>query len=313
MGTSKSAEEGRWSLPNSPTIHESLTVGLEITQRDDLALRALVLLQRSPIRLKSADRAVVLGVLARCLPDPNPSESSPMTVFTADSTLADIVTATPSLAPVLEASGLDYCCGGTATLDEACAARQLDTNAVLAALTVGAVDETAPDWATMNVAELVDHLERTHHRYLWDEMPRLTALAEKVLSVHGERHPELADIAACYAMLRDDLEPHLDKEEQMLFPMVRELAAVDAAPAFPCGSIQNPISVMLAEHDIVGALLARLRENTNGYQPPADGCASYAALFSGLAELEADTHLHVHKENNVLFPAVVALEQQLAS
>jgi regulator of cell morphogenesis and NO signaling len=95
--------------------------------------------------------------------------------------------------------------------------------------------------------------------------------------------------------------------------MVRELAAADAAPTSPSGSMQHAMSVMLAEHDTVGALLARLREITNGYQPPADGCASYAALFSGLAELEADTHLHVHKENNVLFPAVVALERQLAS
>lgn len=236
-----------------------------------------------------------------------------MTTITTASTLADIVTAAPSLARVLEASGLDYCCGGTATLHEACTTRRLDPNAVLAALTAGSVDETAPSWSTMNVAELVDHLEGTHHEYLWHEMPRLTALAEKVLSVHGERHPELADIAACYGELRNDLEPHMNKEERVLFPMVRELAAADSAPSFQCGSLVNPISVMLAEHDTVGELLVQLRGLTNDYLPPADGCASYAALFSGLAELEADTHLHVHKENNLLFPAVVALERQLAS
>ncbi len=236
-----------------------------------------------------------------------------MTMLTTQSTLADIVTARPSLARVLEARGLDYCCGGGATLQDACAAQDLDADAVLTDLTADAADEAVPEWATMSVAELIDHLEGTHHQYLWDELPRLSALADKVQSVHGERHPELAEIASCYAMLRADLEPHLTKEERMLFPMVRALAAADAAPAFHCGSLQNPISVMLAEHDTVGELLAQLRELTSGYQTPDDGCASYAALFSGLAELEADTHLHVHKENNVLFPAVVALEQQLAS
>jgi regulator of cell morphogenesis and NO signaling len=250
-------------------------------------------------------------------PDPYlPRTETTVTTFTTHSTLADIVTARPSLARVLEARGLDYCCGGSATLRDACAVHQLDADAVLADLTAGATGaaaETAPEWATMSVVELVDHLESTHHQFLWTELPRLSALAEKVLSVHGERHPELNEIAACYLTLREDLEPHLTREERMLFPMVRELAAAGVAPAFPCGSLRNPISVLLADHDTVGELLAHLRELTKGYQTPADGCASYAALFAGLAELEADTHLHVHKENNVLLPAVVALEQQLAS
>lgn len=237
-----------------------------------------------------------------------------MTAFDTHATLADIVTARPSTARVLERRGLDYCCGGAATLADACAARSIDPDAVLAELvgTAGASDEAAPDWATMSVGELVDHLERTHHRYLWDELPRLSALVDKVLSVHGGRHPELAEIAACFATIRTDLEPHLTKEERVLFPMVRELDASPTTPDFHCGSLRNPISVMLAEHDTVGELLARLRELTDGYQAPADACASYTALFAGLAELEADTHLHVHKENNVLFPAVVELEARSA-
>ena len=234
-----------------------------------------------------------------------------MTMFTANSTLADIVTARPSLARTLEARGLDYCCGGSTTLEDACAANQLDAGAVLADLTAdGAADETAPDWATMSVVELVDHIESTHHTYLSAEMPRLTALAEKVLSVHGERHPELTEIAACYATIRADLEPHLANEEQVLFPMIRELASADAESASDSGPLQHQISVMLAEHDAVGELLAKLRNLTNDYQQPADACASYDALFAGLAEFEADTHLHVHKENNVLIPAVVDLEQR---
>lgn len=234
-----------------------------------------------------------------------------MTTFTPHSTLADIVTARPSLARTLETRGLDYCCGGSTTLEDACAANQLDAGAVLADLTAaGAVDESSPDWATMSVVELVDHIERTHHTYLWAEMPRLTALAEKVVSVHGERHPELTEIAACYATIRADLEPHLNTEERLLFPMVRELATSSVSTGFQFGPIQHHISVMLAEHDTVGELLAELRDLTDCYRQPDDACASYEALFTALAEFEADTHLHVHKENNVLLPALVDLEQR---
>ena len=164
----------------------------------------------------------------------------------------------------------------------------------------------------MSADDLVDHLVATHHRYLWDEMPRVSALVDKIVSVHGARHPELGDVAACYAHIRADLEPHMLKEERVLFPMVRELAAASESPSFHCGSLRNPISVMLSEHDAVGDLLAKLRRLTNGYTPPADGCASYAACFSAMAEIEADTHLHIHKENNVLFPLVVRLEAERA-
>ena len=104
----------------------------------------------------------------------------------------------------------------------------------------------------MGAADLVDHLEATHHRYLWDELPRLSALVAKVVSVHGERHPELHAIAACYEEARADLEPHLAKEEQVLFPMIRELATAASLPSFHCGTLRNPISVMLREHDAVG-------------------------------------------------------------
>ncbi len=236
-----------------------------------------------------------------------------MTTFTEHTTLADIVTAQPGLARELGTRGLDYCCGGAATLAESCRSNDLDVDTVLAELAAIDADEATPAWATMSAADLVDHIESTHHQYLWAELPRLSTLADNVVSVHAERHPELNEIAACYATLRADLEPHLTKEEHVLFPMARELAGSATAPTTRRGTIGDPISVLLAEHDTVGELLARLRELTNDFQTPADGCASYAALFSGLADLEADTHLHVHKENNMLFPAVVALEQQLAS
>ncbi len=236
-----------------------------------------------------------------------------MTAITETITLADIVTTHPSLARELERRDLDYCCGGATTLGEACTANGLDVATVIDELATASASSSSESWSTMGLAELVDHLESTHHAYLWAEMPRLSALLDKVVSVHGERHPELAAINECYTTIRADLEPHLAKEERVLFPMIRELATASSTPSFHCGSLQNPISVMLSEHDTVGDLLRQLRRLTDGYQPPADGCGSYVALFAGLEQLEADTHLHIHKENNVLFPAVAQVEQRLGS
>jgi regulator of cell morphogenesis and NO signaling len=235
-----------------------------------------------------------------------------MTLLTDSASLADIIRAAPGSERTLEAFGLDYCCGGSRSLVDACHGLDLDPSTVLDA--IASLDaQPAPDWASMTPGPLVDHLEASHHAYLHAEMPRLSALAEKVAAVHGARHPELIEIQQAYETIRADLEPHLAREERMLFPMIRELASATSPPQFHCGSLQNPISVMLRDHNVVGDLLETLRRLTHGYETPADGCTSYQALFEGLAELETDTHLHVHKENNVLFPAVVALEATLAA
>jgi len=225
-------------------------------------------------------------------------------------TLADVVDAHPALAREFEMRSLDYCCGGRRTLGDASAMAGLDPTQLLADLRTAADTLPPAAWTTMTVDELVDHLEEVHHRYLWHELPRLTALVDRIAAVHSTRHPELSEIAACFAEIRADLEPHLLREERVLFPMVREMANSPVLPAFRCGTLRNPISVMLREHDAVGDLLSRLRSLTDGYTPPDDGCASYVACFTGLAELEADTHLHIHKENNVLFPMVMRLESE---
>jgi regulator of cell morphogenesis and NO signaling len=229
---------------------------------------------------------------------------------TLDRTLAEVVDTAPGATRVLESFGLDYCCGGNRRLGEACADAGIDPDRVVESL--AGLEASGPgEWVGLPPGELVDHLESTHHAYLHAELPRLTALVGKVRGVHGTRHPELVDIEATVAELRADLEPHLGKEELVLFPMIRDLAA-GRVPSVGPPTVRAPISVMLAEHDRAGELLARLHELTDGYQPPADGCASYRALFDALAELERDTHLHVHKENNVLFPAVVEMEDALA-
>jgi regulator of cell morphogenesis and NO signaling len=228
--------------------------------------------------------------------------------------LGEVVNAYPALAVQLERLDLDYCCGGATTLAAACEANELDPRAVVIELAAHINGDAAPaPWSSMGTVELVDHVVDTHHRYLWDELPRLQALVDKVLGVHGDRHPELADIAACFGAIRADIEPHLTNEEQILFPAIVELAEADETPTFEFGSIENPISMMLREHDDLGETLRQLRSLTTDYIPPGDGCASYSALFAGLEQLEADTHLHVHKENNLLFAQVTELEQQRAS
>lgn len=218
-----------------------------------------------------------------------------------DLPLSAIVNRSPGSARVLESFGLDYCCGGGRSLSEACSAVGADPSEVVDALDrIG--DESSPEWTSMDVADLVDHIERTHHAYLHAELPRLDALAQKVAGVHGGTHPELIELLADIKELRDDLEPHLAKEETVLFPILRQLSETDAAPS---AAPSRPIAVMTAEHETTGALLERIRTRTNGFTVPPDACTSYRQLYTGLADLEADTHLHVHKENNVLFPAVL--------
>lgn len=234
-----------------------------------------------------------------------------MSAIDPNTTLAALVTERPALAGSMDAMGLDYCCGGQRTLAAALAEAGIDHLEALEILESAPIQDRDDDWEGLD--GLVDHLESVHHAYLRGALPRLVALGEKVASVHGDRHRELYDVAALVNEIKADLDPHLVKEERVLFPMIRQLATATEAPAFHCGSLTNPISVMLAEHDNVGALLADLRQATDGYQVPDDGCASYRALYDGLAELEADTHLHVHKENNVLFPQVLEAEEALST
>lgn len=233
-------------------------------------------------------------------------------------TLAELVTAWPRLAARLDRLGLDYCCGGHRRLNQAVAEVEgLELDQVLAelrqAVEAGPAVSGADDWARLSPLELVDQIEAVHHAYLVESLPQLAALASKVAGVHGARHPELARVEALVGELRADLEPHLVKEERVLFPLIRRLLNPDVPAPEACGTLGGPVAVMTVEHERVGELLRALHSATGGFQVPDDGCASYQLLYRGLAELEADTHLHVHKENNVVFPAAVEAERQLAA
>jgi regulator of cell morphogenesis and NO signaling len=238
-----------------------------------------------------------------------------MNVLDPHSTVGQLVRERPALARVFERFGIDYCCGGKRPLDQACQERGLEVGLVLDELAGQDVDAPAAeevDWSAAPMSELADHIEATHHAFLRRELPRLEGLLEKVVAAHGPRHPELRDLRAVFAGLKSELEGHMLKEERVLFPMVRQLQRATARPRFHCGSVANPIAVMEHEHDDAGTALAWLRARTGGYTPPADACNTYRALLGGLAELEADLHLHIHEENNILFPRARDAEAALS-
>ena len=223
-----------------------------------------------------------------------------------DRKLGELVAERPARARVLERAGIDYCCHGRRTLEEACRSADVDLDQVVTEL--DAVAETAgAEVDQLPPVALIEHIVATHHRYLDEELPLLVALATKVRDVHGERHPELAEVARLVEAATDDLVPHLAKEERVLFPAIGLM--VEGQRDFPFGVIGNPIHMMLTEHEVVGALLGELRAVTGDYAVPDDGCASYRSLYARLEELETDTFRHIHLENNVLFPAVAALAE----
>lgn len=225
----------------------------------------------------------------------------------SEETLAHVARSRPASVRVFESFGLDYCCKGYRSIAQACEQSAVDLAEVMDMLQA---TDPGPDldWERMGVVELVDTIEATHHAFLWAELDRLGALAEKVSTKHAADHSELIDVRRTFEDLRVDLTPHLEKEERVLFPMIRMMASEVDGVAKIGASLKAPISMMVLEHEETGELLSMLRVLTSGYQTPANGCASYRAFYDGLAELELDTHLHIHRENNLLFPAVVALE-----
>jgi len=232
-------------------------------------------------------------------------------------TVGELVKERPARSRVFEQLQIDYCCGGGESLAAACSKRGLDAPTVLQQIQQSdsqsaAGDEELADADAMSLTDLADHIEQVHHTYLKAELPRLDAMTKKVLEVHGESDPRLADVRRAFVGLYQELASHLMKEEQILFPMIRQLESSAGVPAFHCGSVANPIRQMEYEHDSAGNALAVMRASTDGYQPPEWACNTYRAMLDGLKQLEWDLHQHIHKENNVLFPKAVRREAELA-
>ena len=227
-----------------------------------------------------------------------------------ETTIGALVAARPALARLFDKLGFDYCCGGKQTLAAACARRGLDLATTLAlfesadaALAAGPAEVDA---AAMSLTQLADHIESTHHAYLKEELPRLVEMADRVATKHGWRDARLAELAGVVRDLAGEMLSHMQKEEVVLFPLVRQIEA-GVCVELCGGDLTGPIRQMEAEHEAAGGLTAQLRLLTDGFTPDAEACNTHRALLAGLAGFEADLHRHVHKENNVLFPRALKL------
>ncbi|GIU78579.1 MAG: iron-sulfur cluster repair di-iron protein [Bryobacteraceae bacterium] len=228
--------------------------------------------------------------------------------------LADLAASSTAAVRILEQHGLDYCCGGARPLAEAAREKGLAPEAVIEEIEKARTEAAGErDWRMAPLTDLIGHILRTHHEYLKLNLPALAQRLRKVQEVHGGKDPALLQsLGEVYGALRTELEDHMHKEEVILFPFIERYQSAAGQglplPPVPFGTIANPIRVMEREHESAGGALARLRELTGGYTVPEWACDTVRALWRGLEELEQDLHMHIHLENNILFPRAMALE-----
>ena len=234
-----------------------------------------------------------------------------------EETLGQLAASDIRKAEIFKKYGLDFCCGGKKTVKQACAEKGLDVTKIEQELQQAEhllTSRPVPynDWS---LDFLCDYIVNTHHAYVRKSLPDLVGYATKVAGVHGEQHPELYRIRDLMMEVNAELTSHMMKEERVLFPYIKELVSARSrqadrpVPGF--GTIGNPIHMMETEHEQVGANLEEIRQRSAGYALPADACASYILLYKMLPEFEEDLHLHIHLENNILFPKAIELEKQV--
>lgn len=234
------------------------------------------------------------------------------------SIVGEVVATDYRAATVFQSFGIDFCCKGGRSIDEACAARQVVAADVVKALSQvmqGSADES-PDVNGWPIDLLADYIEKTHHRYVERRLGEIIPLLQKVVRVHGDRHPEVIEMERLFQACAGELAKHMKKEELVLFPFIRKMVSLDLAggdiQSPPFGSVANPIAMMQHEHDVEGDRFRQIAALTDDYTPPADACATYRVTYALLREFEADLHRHIHLENNILFPKAKALEGKLA-
>jgi len=233
----------------------------------------------------------------------------------SDETLGQIAAKDVRKAEIFKKYGLDFCCGGKKTVKKACAEKGLDVTKIEQELQQAVkVFTFRPipynEWA---LDFLSDYIVNTHHSYIKKTLPELVSYATKVAGVHGKQHPELYKIKSLVDDVNTELSGHMVKEEKLLFPYIKALVLANAKEqtlqAAHFGTVQNPIQLMETEHELVGKNLDDIRVLSKNYSVPEDGCASYSLLYKMLDEFESDLHLHIHLENNILFPKALEVEK----
>ena len=220
-------------------------------------------------------------------------------------------------ASVFKKYSIDFCCQGNRTIQEACEKKNIDTKKVLEDLVamMEAKSESTTDYQSWPLDLLADYIEKKHHRYVQDKTLEIEPYLDKICKVHGENHPELFEIKEEFNASAGELAAHMKKEELILFPFIRKMTKaklentkVDAAHF---GTVKNPIQMMMNEHTVEGNRFRRIEELSNNYTPPLDACNTYRVSFALLKEFEQDLHLHIHLENNILFPRAIEIEKEL--
>ena len=221
-------------------------------------------------------------------------------------------------ASVFKKYGIDFCCQGNRTIDEACQKKNIDSKSVVNDLDaiIQAQGENTTDYKSWPLDLLADYIEKKHHRYVVEKTAEILPYLDKICRVHGERHPELFEINEHFNKTAGELAMHMKKEELILFPFVRKLAQAKQegsnVVAPPFGTVQNPIEAMMQDHTNEGDRFRKIEELSNNYTPPQDACNTYGVTLGLLKEFEQDLHLHIHLENNILFPKAIELEKELS-
>jgi regulator of cell morphogenesis and NO signaling len=218
---------------------------------------------------------------------------------------------------VFKKYGVDFCCGGKKSLSKVCTEKGINREELEKELHVAETSAKMPsqDYSTWDLGFLADYIVQTHHRYVASAIPLIFEYTQKVSKVHGLQHPEAVEAAAIFVQVMDELNRHMMKEENVLFPFIKQLSESKrsgntAQSSF--GTIKNPVRMMEHEHDVVGELMDKIRKATINYLVPADACNTFRYAYAKLQEFEEDLHQHIHLENNILFPRAIKLEEELS-
>lgn len=232
-------------------------------------------------------------------------------------TIGEVVTNDFRTASVFETYGIDFCCRGNKTISEVCEKKGIDSDILIKDIEAIANKKEAQnvDYNTWELDKLAEHIEQTHHKYVETQIPVIRQYLHKVCESHGKNHPELFEVYKLFTASAEELTKHMKKEELMLFPYIKILVESKGKssnisnPHF--GSVQNPILMMMDEHTIEGDRFAKMAEITQNYKLPEDACGTYRVCYGYLKDFENDLHLHIHLENNILFPKSIELEKQI--
>lgn len=234
--------------------------------------------------------------------------------ITGKQIIGELVAEDYRAAEVFAKYGIDFCCKGNLTLQDVCEKKKIDLNALVSDLSdiTKQVESAKNDYQAWPIDLLADYIEKKHHRYVVEKTPAIQQYLTKVTQVHGKTHPELTEILASFNESVQMLAAHMKKEELILFPYVRKLAVAREnevlVPHFV--TVQNPIDMMKEEHDTEGERFKKISELSHNYTPPQDACNTFRVTYALLKEFEEDLHLHIHLENNILFPKAIKMEAE---